>query len=66
MVLCALPTDPSFVFVMSDEEWSQAYDEAGQLYYFNTVTGETSWQLPQSTQADQSEEGRFLLNKYYE
>ena len=45
---------------MSDEDWSQAYDEAGQMYYFNTVTGETSWQLPQSNQADQPE-GIFLL-----
>ena len=45
---------------MSDEDWSQAYDESGQSYYFNTVTGETLWQLPLTIQADQPE-GRFLL-----
>ena len=28
-------------------EWEQAYDEAGNLYYYHSVTGETSWERPQ-------------------
>ena len=42
---------------MSEEEWSQAYDESGQLYYFNVVTGETTWQLPQSIIQTEQPEG---------
>ena len=28
-------------------KWEQAYDEAGNLYYYHSVTGETSWERPQ-------------------
>ena len=31
-------------------EWKKVYDERSQLYYWNTVTNETSWTLP--TDAD--------------
>jgi hypothetical protein len=46
-----------FFLIMSEEEWSQAYDESGQLYYFNVVTGETTWQLPQSINQTEQPEG---------
>ena len=26
--------------------WTQAYDEAGNVYYTNAETGETSWEAP--------------------
>jgi len=30
----------------SSLEWSAFYDDDGQIYYYNTVTGESSWEAP--------------------
>ena len=36
---------------MSDE-WSEAYDDEGNLYYYHNQTGETAWELPAAAEAD--------------
>ena len=31
---------------MPAEAWQEVFDDEGSMYYHNTITGETSWELP--------------------
>ena len=46
-----LESDPSedVTTPVPAEAWEEVFDDEGSMYYFNTVTGETSWELPSPT-----------------
>ena len=41
------------------EGWMTALDEAGSLYFWNTLTRETSWDLPLPASGAEHRFGRF-------
>ena len=48
---------------MSTSDWTQALDESsGLYYYYNVLSGETSWEYPDSTVAQTIQSGKLETN----
>ena len=48
--------------LVTAETWQEVFDDEGSIYYHNTVTGETSWELPSPIFQHEQVEGTDALN----